>query len=346
MPYTHDARISLNGSEVSEGVKNALTSVFVDLVESGISSASFTLIEGMSNDDDVSKWLDGADIVISLQHDPGTMTEVFKGDVKGMRIRRRADGNTELEIYAADKLHRLKRGEAEAVYLDTTDADLLKKLVQPHGLTSSCTLDAIKYASIMQPGCTAFELLEDRVTRMGAVLYADGETINIDKERTGAKAFTVALDEHLMAIRLVRTGAHVNPGVSVRSWDSASKAQWLGEATSGDEALLDTQKKGGSAHVKTAFSSGSEGLSEVPVRSKEEADTIAAGLMEDHSYEYATAHGTLMGLPPLFPGSTLTLEKVPTTLSGKWLVSRVRHRRDARGFTTEFEARRNVGAVS
>lgn len=346
MAVAHDVQITVNGKEISAGMKNALSAVFVDLVESGVSSASFSLREGLDKTEDVAKWLDGGDLVVSLKHGDVAMTEVFKGDVKGMRLRRRLRSPMELEIYAADKLHRLKRGEAEAVYTEVTEKSLLSKLVQPAGLTGSCDLEDITYASIVQPGCTAFELLEDRVTRLGAVMWADGETVHIASERPQAKAHTLSMDEDLMSIRLIRTAARVNPGVSVRSWDSATKAEWLGESVSGDEALVDTSTKGGSAHVKKGFSTGSEPLSQVPVRSLKEAEAIAAGLMEDHSLEYATAQGTTPGLPTLFPGALLTLDRVPTTLKGKWLVSRVRHRRDESGFVTEFEARRNSGAVS
>lgn len=345
MPIVTDTRVALEGIEVSKTIHDALQRVRVEKVKSGIASASLVFVHPGGMWGDEQGWHKGAEITISLKGHTGEMTEVFDGDITGLRLRRRVGSSVELEVLASDRLHLLRRDQRQKVYLVTTETDLLDSLLSGTGLTGAVEEPGITYPSIIRGGVSALELLQERAARLGYDLWADGDTVHLGSTHTGAGSVTLTWEEDLISLSITRTAARVPAGVDVYGWDPSGKAQWVGEAAVGSEALVDTAGDRATTGVDKVFSGGATPITRAPVRSLKEAEAVAAGLLEDGSMEFAVARGAVLGLPSLQPGATLTLAHAPSPGDGPWRVTWVQHTHDLNGFVTEFEAQRNSGVA-
>jgi phage protein D len=78
------------------------------------------------------------------------------------------------------------------------------------------------------------------------------------------------------------------------------------------------------------------------VHTKEEAKKIAVGILKDRQKEMVKASASCVGLPSLCAGSKVEIEGLGARFSGTYYVTATTHTLGDSGYTTRFDARREV----
>ena len=118
----------------------------------------------------------------------------------------------------------------------------------------------------------------------------------------------------------------------------------MGKASTGEETVLEKGKTTGSQLVRRIHNGKDKPL-EIKNRtlaSREEADDMAKAELNQASDTLVTSSGTIIGTPTLIPGQILEVKGVGVKFSGKYIVTDVTNRINGNGYTTTFNARKNV----
>jgi phage protein D len=81
---------------------------------------------------------------------------------------------------------------------------------------------------------------------------------------------------------------------------------------------------------------------EKPVHSAQEAKKVALGILKDRQKEMVKASASCVGLPALTAGTKVEIEGLGARFSGTYYVTSTTHTVGDSGYTTRFEARREV----
>jgi uncharacterized protein len=83
-----------------------------------------------------------------------------------------------------------------------------------------------------------------------------------------------------------------------------------------------------------------EVITDIPVFSQKEADSVAAAILQNKLFRMIKATGTTVGLPDLRAGGRVVIGKLGDRLSGVYMVTETTHRISDGGYRTNFSARR------
>ncbi len=270
------------------------------------------------------------------------------------------------------KLHRLTRGQrsrtwGEGLDAETASTDAVRQVIgdskaQKGGGSDSLSADEIgegkvKHLYIPQLNSSDFDLL----TALGTELEykADPEEANkvkfkqpdagqspvvkLARERDGEGG-----DAKLMLSANFRLSTVQQYGrVEVRSWDPWTKKNIVGFAESSQYQFDGT--KGWEATGKALYNSASTGrtyvVTDQPVDSQEEADTLAQSIFDQHSMDFVTGEAVIQGNPKVLPGKTVEFSGFGGTFSGTYLITSATHTfRPEEGYRTVIGFARNAHA--
>jgi phage protein D len=138
------------------------------------------------------------------------------------------------------------------------------------------------------------------------------------------------------------TTANQIKAVTVRGWDRTKKKEIIGRATLDkldvDEDMRDLLEKGDPRE---------EVVVERPVHTEKEAKQVAIGILKDRHKEMVKVTATCVGLPSLCAGRKVQIENLGARFSGVYYITGTTHTLGEAGYTTRFEARREVtGALA
>ena len=268
------------------------------------------------------------------------------------------------------KLHRLTRGQrsrtwGEGLDAETASTDAVRDVIgdskaQKGGGSDSLSADEIgegkvKHKYIPQLNASDYELL----TALGTELEykADPEesnkvkftqpdagqspVITLARERQGQGG-----DAKLMMSANFRMSTVQQYGrVEVRSWDPWTKMNIVGVAESSQYAFDGT--KGWEATGKALYNSAGVGrtyvVTDQPVDSQEEADTLAQSIFDQFSMDFVTGEVVIQGDPAVVPGKTVEFTGFGDTFGGVYLITSATHTfRNEEGYRTVIGFARNA----
>jgi phage protein D len=125
----------------------------------------------------------------------------------------------------------------------------------------------------------------------------------------------------------------------VNGWDRKKKEVITGKASLDDEALAINKDL---HHLLKECDPREEIVVEQPVYSKDEADRRAMAILKDRHKEMVKASAACVGLPSLMAGTKVEIEGVGARFSGVYFITATTHSFGDSGYTTRFDARREV----
>jgi phage protein D len=143
----------------------------------------------------------------------------------------------------------------------------------------------------------------------------------------------------LVEFKPTLTTANQIKSVTVKGWDRVKKEPITGTASLDDEALAINKDL---HHLLKECDPREEVVVEKPVRTKAEADGLAIGILKDRQKEMVKASATCIGLPSLMAGTKVEIEGVGARFSGVYFITATTHSFGDSGYTTRFDARREV----
>jgi phage protein D len=141
----------------------------------------------------------------------------------------------------------------------------------------------------------------------------------------------------LVSFKLTLTTANQVKSVTVTGWDRVKKQPISAKATL-DEIALNSDLR----EMLNVCYPRDEIVVDKPVHTKEEAKKVAIGILKDRYKEMVKASCSCVGLPKLRAGCKVQIEGVGARLRGTYFVTDTTHTYGDSGYTTSFNARREV----
>ncbi len=271
-------------------------------------------------------------------------------------------GFTVLRGYNA--MHGLARGKRSFTYLNQTDKEIVDKVLQRN---SALKLSAdfgkeppkIKYEHVYQSNKSDLQFILDRAKRTGYfVLVRDDKLLYQKRDPTpsplklklvtarkqGDDANVISLEDFVPRL----STAHQVTEVIVRAWDPKKRKEIIGKAPKSGAGKGGAQlgSKTGADAVQERYPDSVRVMAgNISVSSQDEAEEVAAAILDECLLSYVQADGSVPGDPRLKPGMVVTIETGNKQFDGKYFLTRVRHRYrtgDRHPFTTDFYASRDA----
>ncbi|MEH2177448.1 VgrG-related protein [Nostoc sp.] len=265
---------------------------------------------------------------------------LIEGEITAMEVNFNEKSEADIIVRGYDISHRLHRGRYNRSFLNKTDSDIVKQIVQEVGIklgNIEATGEVHKY--VFQENQTNMEFLRERAARIGFELFITEEKLNFCKPKTqGALSLKWLVDINKFSTRV--TSAEQISSVEVRAWDYTQKQLISGTAKK-EKQITETGNQLGSS-TSNAFSnlkSPKMIVVDKPVASKKQADTMAQALCDELGGEFVYADAKAEGNPEIRPGRVISLEGMGDRYSGKYYVTETRHFFSQRVYETYFSVR-------
>jgi phage protein D len=265
---------------------------------------------------------------------------LIEGEITAMEVHFNEKSEADIIVRGYDISHRLHRGRYNRSFLNETDSNIVKKVVQEVGIKPGNieqTSEVHKY--VFQENQTNMEFLRERATRIGFELFISDDKLNFCKPKTQlALSLKWLIDIGKFSTRV--TSAEQVSSVEVRAWDYTQKQLISGTAKK-EKQVTETGNQLGSS-TSNAFSnlkSPKMIVVDKPVASKKQAETMAQALCDELGGEFVYADAKAAGNPEIRPGRVINLEGMGDRYSGKYYVTETRHFFTQRVYETDFSVR-------
>jgi phage protein D len=239
--------------------------------------------------------------------------------------------------------HRLHRGRRTRVFQDVTDSDIVKQVAQEARLDlGDVEATSEVHPHVSQANVSDWEFLTDRARSAGLDLTVEEGKLHLRKRAasSGAPPDIGEDDRHLVfgfnldAFHGRLSGANQAPDVEVRGWDEDRKVAVAATVAAGtDAAAVDGTNP---TELAGYFSAPTFIDATSPARSDREAEATAKALAERIGSAFAEAEGTARGNTALRAGVAVRVSGVSKEFNGTYVLTRVRHVINTRGYRTHF----------
>jgi phage protein D len=335
-----------------DGAKVGIDEIHECIVEADLDQPDMCAIQ-MSNQS--TTWADNAKegdtIEIKLGLTSAKTGTVFKGELVGIEPIY-SGGPARVILRGLNALHRLARGKKSVAYLNVTDADMVDKICSAASLTANYgdSKPTVKYDHVYQHNQTDLEFLRLRAARIGFELFCQDTTLYFRKRTTKESNIKLTLGATDAGTHLERFSPRLSTAnqvseVRVRAWDPDQKKEIIGSAKPSSSKLGD---KVGADIVNKTHSNVLFIDVDVPIFSKEQADKVAASLLEERQMAFITGDAVAAGNPDIKPGVIVEVSVGSKRFDGKYYVVAVRHRYmhsgPEHGLRTLFKFKRDAHA--
>ncbi|HEX5859737.1 MAG TPA: VgrG-related protein [Microbacterium sp.] len=266
------------------------------------------------------------------QNGPGGIRPLFEGEVTSLE-REDIAGSLHTRVRALDGAARLMHGTRVAAHVDSTVADVVRKVAQGAGLSvGSIQASGGPVAHIAQDNVSDWVFLSRLARLTGSTFTVTGKRIDFGPPTPArdAPAATKARDDPVVIqhganaqyVRAVVTAAEQVSKVSVRGWDVSTKQPVVSTA---DAATLSAQL-GSVTPAAIAKKVGSREYIETSGEGRAASqDKLAASLADRLAGGFAEVEAVVLGNPDIRCGVAVTLTGFGSPFDGRYTVSETVH---------------------
>jgi uncharacterized protein len=301
-------------------------------------------------------------VTLSLGYAPGTLEEVFKGEITGVQASFPSGGMPAMTIVAHDYLHRLSEGKYARGFGPLPDVliakilsveNLLIPLIDPTIEVASTAIAAVNYvfggSGRKQKGQSDLELLQEIAASYDADFWVDGDVLYVSRffPKEYRSRLTLTWGESLLDFspQVSTVGQVVGAAMkfTLREiplsflvnvfWDFDRESVGImvvpGEAAAGAKAFV------GPTYT----------IMDQPISSPADIANSALAIYRELRQKLnnrLTGSGTAVGDPRIRAGAVITLEGLGPDFSGDFRVVSATHSLDAGGYRTSFQVRKEI----
>jgi phage protein D len=293
----------------------------------------------------------------------GALRTLVRGTFTTLEPNFPSGGAPTLAVRGLNALHKLRRKQTSQPWENLSDSQIAKKIGEdrqrfpmPVVISDEALAKETALPYIAQTQQYDIDFLLLRAKRLGYVVTiregdenareADRQKTHLyfgpsDGRRPGATdpLYKLQWGASLVEFKPTLTTANQVKSVTVKGWDRTKKAEITGRASLDDEALAINEDL---HHLLNECDPREEIVVDQPVQSKDEADRRALGILKDRHKEMVKASATCVGLPSIVAGTKVEIEGIGARFSGVYFVTGTTHSFGDSGYTTRFEARREV----
>jgi Rhs element Vgr protein len=276
----------------------------------------------------------GAEIRIDAGYDSDKKT-VFKGVVVRHAVKIGTDNYSRLMVECRDKAIAMTIGRSNANYVDSTDSDIISKLIGAHGLTASVSSTSTSNKEIVQYYCSDWDFLVSRAEINGFLVSVEEGTVTVAAPQTDAQpALTVKYGESIISFQGELDAVSQLPPVTAASWDP--KSQQTVEAEVGAQSLNRQGNLGASELAQVVGPKGYRLQSVAPME-QEVLKSWAKGCQVKAGLARIRGRLKFPGSALAKPGGLIELAGVGERFNGNVFVTSVRHEFRSGQWTSEAE---------
>lgn len=267
---------------------------------------------------------------------------LFDGRITGLEAQYHDKGPRHLNVLAEDRFQDLRMTRRTRTFNDVTDADVLTRVANDHGLTPDVDVKGPQYKVLSQTNQSDLAFLRERARAADAEVWMDGSTLHA-KGRAGRDSGTRKLTygAELSEFSVLADLAHQRTSVFANGWDVEGKRGMQFEAT--DSVIgpeLDRNASGASI-LASAFGPRKEALAHTVPLTEQEAQAHAESFFKRTARRFVVGRGVCTASVGLRVGGHVELAGLGPLFNGRYYLSEVRHTFDfARGVRTSFTAER------
>ncbi len=267
---------------------------------------------------------------------------IFDGRITGLEAHFPEGRPAEIAVLAEDRFQDLRMTRRSRTFADMSDADVMSRIAQDHGLTPQVNVSGPTHKVLAQVNQSDLAFLRERARAIGAELWMERQTLHADTRAARAgSAKRLTLGRELREFSALADLAGQRTSVTVGGWDVSGKSALSVEAT---DAAISGEVGGdesGVSILKAKLGDRKDAIAHgVPVN-QQEAQARAESYFRGIARRFVTAQGVAEPDPPLRVGASADLTGLGALFSGKYYVASVRHIFDgATGMRTEFMAER------
>ncbi len=265
---------------------------------------------------------------------------LIEGEITAMEVHFNEKSEADIIVRGYDISHRLHRGRYNRSFLNETDSDIVKKIVQEVGIklgNIDSTGEVHKY--VFQENQTNMEFLRERAARNGFELFITEDKINFCKPKAqGDLPLEWLVDISKFSTRV--TSAEQVSSVEVRAWDYTKK-RLISQTVNKEKQITETGNQLGSSTSKAFSNLNSPKMIVVdkPVASDNQAKAMAQALCDELGGEFVYADAKAAGNPEIRPGRVVKLQGMGDRYNGGYYVTETRHFFNQRVYETDFSVR-------
>ena len=312
--------IKANGQPIDERCE--VVAITTSTALNRIPTSSLVVNTSPDNADGGQDWAPGVKIEILLGYQ-GTLTSVFSGVVLKSAVGQTRGGRPTLTITCRDAASALTLGRRSALYLETTDRDVMTRLITNHGLAASVAITPAQSDRLAQFSSTDWDFLLTRAEANGFVVNITAGHVSVQPPAfTSAPRLSLTYGVDILDFSLEEDADTQIPSTSSSAWDPASQTVLSSTATTQKQNPL-----GADTSASLAAINGSQSLAL--------ATAAALPLTELHAWanaqllksRLAKIRGTLsfQGSTLATPDSTIRLAGLGSRFDGDAYVSAVTH---------------------
>lgn len=338
--------IRVNNNDIPSSAMADITEVIVedDLAQPAMFTlrfrdTEFTLIDG-------NLFGLGDEVQIAASDVHGRRKLILTGEVTALEPELTQD-RIELVVRGYDRSHRLYRGRTTRTFVKQSAADVFKQVVQEAGLSAQVTTSSAisqPFDYLVQDAQSDMDFLRELAAKTGYCIVVDGRTVQfVPDDQRIATAPIQEFGQTLLSFRArVTVTAQANE-VEVRGWDPSAKRPIVGNATAPTQHPAINNGATGGDSAKKAFSKAAKIIvCDQPVRTGQEAKTLAQAVLDELAGDYLSVEATCLGEPALRAGATVELKGIGKRFSGTYHVTATRHEyADGTYRTTMYVSGRN-----
>lgn len=277
------------------------------------------------------------------------LRKMVSGQITSLRPSFPSGGGSTLTISGLNLLYRLRSSQVSDTYENMTDSQIAQKIAQRLGLDfDSEEQGEEKLTYLFQDNQYDIIFLMERARRIGYDLFVEegnksGEKATLHFKRSTTvrhQAYRLTYGKSLIEFQPELTTANQVGKVTVRGWNSASKAKIEATVTRQQIETKGVGDRGGQQEVAQSFQDKEEIIATKPVESEAEAKQLARETLEKIAKDMVKGTGSIVGLPDLRAGVVLQIDGLGDRFSGRYFVISTTHAIGDSGYTTQFECRR------
>ncbi|MGI9060116.1 MAG: phage late control D family protein [Ktedonobacteraceae bacterium] len=283
------------------------------------------------------------DFGTSLQVQYGADT-LFDGRIMGLEGHFPLGEAPSIAVLAEDRFQDLRMTRRTRTFLDTTDADVMNKIVADYSLTPDINITGTQHKILAQLNQSDLAFLRDRARALDAELWIADGTLHVvsHASRVGdGQTVAMAYGHDLRSFSVLADLAGQRSSITVSGWSVADKDVAKYAAT---VEAISSELNGGTSGVsilESALAERKESLLHTVPLSLEEAQYRAEAYFKLSARRFVVGHGVAEANGTLRVGNTVNLNGLGTLFSGKYYLSEVTHIFDGvHGIRTEFTAER------
>jgi phage protein D len=267
---------------------------------------------------------------------------IFEGRITGLEAHFPEGRPAEVVVLAEDRFQDLRMTRRSRTFAEMSDADVMSRIAQDHGLTPQVNLSGPTHKLLAQVNQSDLAFLRERARAVGAELWMEGRTLHADtRAGRGGSAKRLAYGRELREFSALADLAGQRTSVTVGGWDVSGKSALSAEAT--DSAISGEVggDESGVSILKAKLGDRKEPIAHSVPINQQEAQARADAYFRGIARRFVTAQGVAEPDPPLRVGVSAELSGLGPLFSGRYYVACVRHIFDgATGLRTEFTAER------